>query len=337
MKQICISKPYKVEVREVNPPKISSNDEILVRSVISGISAGTELTLYRGTHPNLRTGKWNYCNSFPIFPGYECVGMVVEKGKDVQDLDLGDRVVCLGSHQEIVKVKGSMAVRLPQSLSAEKALFAVLNTTAAYAVYSVFPRLGDGIIVLGAGVLGLLIFQNCRLTGAGELLIADIDKNRLVWAKELSNDGLLDLSSQDWRRRFSETFPEGADIVMEATGNSEAILTAMEMARKGGKVHIAGFHTEPCSILFGDDFLHKELTLTSSWAIGEKAPYDYRYVRRPPEKNFPLSVRHISEGKIQIMDTWITHRFSFREIKEVYQIIDKKKENFLMILIEWEH
>jgi len=336
MKQIAITAPYKVEVRDIDPPQISAANEVLVESTITGISAGTEMCFFRGTHPNLHTGKWNYINSFPLFPGYECVGTVIEKGSEVNHLEIGDRVVCLGPHQEIVKLEANRVVRLPESLSSEKALFSVLNTTALYAVYRANPSYNDGIVVIGAGVLGLLVFQNCKRTGAVPLVMADQDQQRLEMSKEIFTDGYLNVSNESWQEDLKRLFPRDVDLVIEVTGNPQAIITAIEMARAGGKVHIAGFHEKPCPILFGDDFLWKELTLTISFSAWEKAPYHPRYVRRPLEVHFPLAVKLISEGKIHILDKWITHRFPYHEIGKAYQMIDKKKESFLMTVLDWQ-
>jgi len=336
MKQIAITAPYEVEVREIDPPRISSDSEVLVKSSITGISAGTEMCFFRGTHPNLHSGKWNCINSFPIIPGYECVGTVVEKGSKVDHLDIGDRVICLGPHQEIVKLEANRVVRLPDSLPSEKALFSILNTTALYAVYRANPNYGDGVVVIGAGALGLLVFQNCRRAGAVPLVMADKDRQRLLRSQEIFDDGFLDLSEKNWNEELKHLFPRDVDLVIEVTGNPQAILTAIEIARAGGKVHIAGFHEKPCPILFGDDFLWKELTLSISFSAWEKAAYHPRYVRRPLDVHFPLSVRLIAEGKIQILEKWITHRFSYSEIGKAYQIIDKKQEDFLMIILNWD-
>lgn len=336
MKQICIPEPYRVEVRNADVPQITLDDEILVKSIITGISAGTEMRMYRGTLPQLRSTKWDYWNTFPLFPGSDCVGTVIKKGKGVSSLNIGDRVVCLAPHQEVVKTTVGRTARLPETFPLDKALFTPLNTTAFHTIYRAYPRFGDAVIVIGAGVLGLLIFQNCKLAGTTPTIIADIDQDRLSMAGKPYIDSSLNLSHQDWRKEFDEIYPTGADLVIEATGNPKAILTALEMARSGGKVHIAGFHTQACPIVFGDDFLHKELTLTTSFSAGQKAPYHPRYIRRTLERNYSFSAGQVFEGNIQSSDNWITHRFPYSEIKQAYQMIDKKKENFLMVVLEWE-
>src|SRR5690606_17886949 len=94
-----------LEESEIPPP---GANELLLRAQKTGISVGTELALYRGIHPNLRTKKWGYWTDYPLYPGYEFAGVVEAVGRGVTGFAPGDRVIALAPH-------GSWAIAKPES------------------------------------------------------------------------------------------------------------------------------------------------------------------------------------------------------------------------------
>src|SRR5438876_6928178 len=122
-RQAVISEPYKVQVREVNLPD-PGEKQVLVRTVASAVSAGTELAVYTGTHqwlkdPNLPDWK------FPFRPGYSAAGTVVAVGSDVKGWQAGDRVSYPGNHasHELLTIghERGRLWKLPANLDFDKA------------------------------------------------------------------------------------------------------------------------------------------------------------------------------------------------------------------------
>jgi threonine dehydrogenase-like Zn-dependent dehydrogenase len=184
--------------------------EIRLRSRLSGISHGTELSLYRGTsaftdkvfdrglrafvHPPAGSAA-----TYPVTLGYEMVSEVTEVDPDVTEVKVGDLVHTGTPHQEetVLDVADSLAatyplVRLPTAVRPERALFISLAAVALQAVHDAEMKLGDAVSVHGLGTIGLLTVQMCRLEGIQNVFAVDPDPARRKLAAELGASHVLD-------------------------------------------------------------------------------------------------------------------------------------------------
>jgi len=144
-------------------------DEVRVRAVLSAISHGTEMLVYRGEVDadlalDLPTLSGGY--GFPLKYGYASVGHVIALGRDVRGLREGDLVFALHPHQDEYVVAGSLAHRLPDRSTPEQGVFLANLETAINVVLDAKPRLGEVVAVFGQGVVGLLVTQLLRRSGA---------------------------------------------------------------------------------------------------------------------------------------------------------------------------
>jgi len=267
MKQFVIKSPYNAMFEEVPVPTPDPNG-LLVKTEVSGISAGTEMTLYRGTHPNLTTKKWYYWTDYPIYPGYEVVGTVESVGSEVTDFHLGDRVVGLGIHAEKVLMAANYTVKLPEQISSEDGLLAILGTTTMHAIHRSSIKYGDSVAIVGLGVVGMLALLHAKLAGAGRVVAIDLNQKRLDMAASFGVTAAINAQEKDFYSKVEEATDGGADIAIEASGDPEAIVTATRIARYRGVVVVLGYHTKPVELLFGDDLFHKELDIHVTKAMG---------------------------------------------------------------------
>ncbi|NLF27360.1 MAG: zinc-binding alcohol dehydrogenase [Clostridiales bacterium] len=346
MKKIVITGPRQVEIQEVPIPE-PGEQTLLVKTELSGVSAGTEMMLYRGTYPNFTEQKWPQWREYPVMPGYELVGTVVAVGPggaqgagggtqmdslgpassvirtDVGEFKVGDRVICLGEHAEYALVPAVLAAKIPENVSSEEATLAVLATTAIHCVHRAEIRYGDTVAVVGCGVLGYLVMQHLKRGGARKVIVLDMNDERLAVAKQTGADAVVNPG----RGNAVEALRAAnggilADVVVEASGFPGAAQQAMELARDRGRVVLLGWHTEGVHFDFGEFYFH-ELTVVASQAIGPEAGLPYSYVRWTSDQSLKWAIELIADGKLTGKYFKPT-RFHFSEIEKVYRMIDRR-------------
>jgi 2-desacetyl-2-hydroxyethyl bacteriochlorophyllide A dehydrogenase len=357
MKSILIKGPCSVDLIDEDIPKAGPG-EIVVEAEISGISSGTEMMLYRGTYPNFELKKWAQWRDFPVYPGYELAGRVVEVGPPVvktgptpsvesiqpaagvistdnDEFKVGDRVVCVGAHQQFACVPAALAARVPDSLSFEQATLAILGTTTMHSTRRLSLEYGATVAVIGMGVVGNLALQHAKLAGAARTIAIDLDKKRLDYARAVGADITVQVGQEDPVERVFRETGIGADAVVEASGAEGTVQLALEIMRDRGSVELLGWHTKDVNFVFGDLYF-KEGIIIATRAGGPDPGMPYAYVRWGADQSLRLSVRMIADGRIKT-DFFEPSRFSYKDIKKVYDLIDKKSEAVgLQAILEWK-
>ena len=340
MKTVMLYEPYKVDIIDEPVPDVPP-DRFLVKNSVTGISNGTEMRMYRGdvnVLPRWQSieGEWSYIHEYPTTPGYESVGEVVEVGAEVDDLEVGDRVVSCGQHYEYVLGRKPYG-KVPENVSDDEALFAILGTTTAHIMRRANFEYGDNVLVVGQGGLGLLAAQQARNAGAGMVIGADIDDRALAISKKVGVDVQINSKKEDIEDRvYEETDGLGADVAIEATGNPNAVNDAVNAVRAQGKVLIGGWHADPSNVVYGDTFMIKELKLISCMAMGPSEPgLPPHRVRWDINRGFEFQLKLLSEKRLNVKPM-ITHRFDFTDIAKAYDLIDKRSEFFSMVLLDWK-
>src|SRR5438552_3448161 len=267
-RQAVISEPYKVQVREVNLPD-PGEKQILVRTVASAVSAGTELAVYTGTHqwlkdPNLPDWK------FPFRPGYSAAGTVVAAGFGVIGLKPGDRVSYPGNHAaaELLTLghERGRLWRLPPNLDFEKAALACVARYGFGASVRAGLTLGRSAAVLGLGVIGQFALRCLIAAGAYPVVGIDAVAMRRDAAKAAGADHVLDPSAGDIRDQLTRALGwRGAELVADATGVPDAVPVAMSLACDGGQVVVVGSpRGKAKEVNFYDDLHRRYLEVTGA-------------------------------------------------------------------------
>jgi 2-desacetyl-2-hydroxyethyl bacteriochlorophyllide A dehydrogenase len=329
MKTIWFTAPRTVELLDEERPKAGPN-ELVVQVHVTGISVGTEMGLYRGSEMRLSRAEY----TFPIRPGYEAVGTVVERGAEVTAFGVGDRVLCLGGHSQYVKTDPALTVPLPDHLGDEQATLAVLATTAQNGIRRAKIEFGDTVAVIGLGVVGLLAAQEARLAGAGRVIGIDINPFRLEVARKLGIEYLVDASKDDPAARVTAITGLGADEVIEAAGNAKAFEQALMLPRERGRVVILGYHVHPVQFVPGEEFWAKELDVFAARAGGPPMGLPEAYTRWTMDRSLRYSVDLIASGRLRV-DGMITHRFAYTEAAPAYAMVDQGQDNFVQVLLLW--
>src|SRR5262245_17909057 len=230
-RQAVIVEPYKVEVREATLPDPSPN-QILLAAEFSGVSAGTELAVYTGSHQWLKDPAmpdWK----FPFKSGYSAAGRVLKVGKNFPGgFREGDRVCFPGNHAsaELMTLghERCRVWKMPDNLSAEKAAAAVIARYGLGAPVRAGLTLGRSAAVLGLGIIGQFALRCLLAAGASPVVGIDAVKMRRDAAKAAGADHVIDPSAGDVKQQLSDALgTRGAEIVADATGVPDAIPVAM--------------------------------------------------------------------------------------------------------------
>lgn len=361
-----------IYVEEVPPPQLR-DEFVLVRNRHSLISSGTEggtvklgrmgllakararpeqamkvIQLARAQGPLTAYAVARRALETPIVLGYSCAGEVIAVGKGVDHVRVGDLVACAGqgyaSHAELVCVPKRLCVPVPAGLELEQAAFATVGAIALQSLRVADVRLGDNVVVLGLGLVGLLVAQLLRAAGC-RVLGLDIDSGRLElaaqngWAKTCQvNAPNVKESVLAWSNGH------GADmvIVTAATEDAGPVALAGELCRAKGRVVVVG-RTE--MQLPREQFLFKELELRTSMAYGpgtgdptyEQQGHDYPlpYVRWTEERNMEAFLDQVARGRIDL-SKMITHRFSLAQAADAFALISGEvREPSLAIVLSY--
>jgi L-iditol 2-dehydrogenase len=305
-------------IREPNP------DEVLIETVSSLISAGTEL------------GNQEVSRS-DFHPGYSNAGRVIAMGKDVRGLSISDRVLSLGNHATHVTVpaKPEEVALIPDGVSFDHASFGVLGSVAMNGVRKAKIELGESVAISGMGLVGQLSLQLASQTGCESLLASDFCDLRLRIAKELGATHICNLTTCNIRENVRElTGGRGLDVIIEASGYPEALLMAFELARIGGRIILLGSIWNRKIEVDFMDFHLKDLTLIG--AHQPKCPtVETIYFPWTQQYNRREILRMISDGRLSV-GKLITHKLHFTEISEAYRLLRDEKDKTLGIVLDWE-
>jgi 2-desacetyl-2-hydroxyethyl bacteriochlorophyllide A dehydrogenase len=314
-RRIVFTGPRKVEIKEDELPEPSSN-QILIKTRMTLISTGTELTMLSGDYP--KGSVWNNITRYPVFPGYSNCGVVEKVGSDVKKFTIGDRVSSTAPHAEYAIVREDRAVKVPEEVSDEEATFGTLSATVMNSVRLADIKLGESVIIVGAGILGQLACQFSRLCGGYPVVAVDLSRRRLEIAKRLGATYTINPREEDAEERVKEvTGGRGGDVVFEVTGNPKVIPWELSLVKRQGRLILLSsprgrteldFHdlvNWPSRVIIG--------THTSSHPSHETPYNPWTW-----ERNIQLFFEFLSAGLVNVKDL-ITDRYRWTEAEKVYQ------------------
>ncbi len=265
-----VASPGSGEIRpEVLPPP--SPDDVVVRALYSGISRGTEALVFRGRvppseHERMRAPFQSGVFPAPIKYGYASVG-VVERGPG--DLP-GRHVFSLYPHQTRYVVPASAVHPIPAAVPPPRAVLAANLETAINGLWDANPRIGDRVVVIGAGTVGSLVAWLAGRIHGCDVELVDVNPGRALVARALGV-------------RFSE--PEavagGADVVVHASGSAAGLGLALRIAAfEATIVELSWYGDQAVSLPLGQAFHARRLTIKSSQvgsvASSQRARWDFR-------------------------------------------------------------
>ena len=355
------------------PAPVCQENGVLVQTTVSLVSAGTEKMLVdfakksmlakAKDRPDLvkqvvgkmkKEGVKNTLEKVftkldtPIPLGYSLAGRVLEVGKNMSGISIGDRVACGGAgyanHSEINYVPKNLMVKIPDGVDDIDASFVTVGAIALQGVRQTEPKLGERVAVIGLGLLGQLAVQLLKANGC-KVIGSDVDPDKIELAKKMGADeachagDLIKMADE-----FTNGYGVDAVIIAASTASNQPVIDAAEISRMRGRVVFLGMVGMDIP---RNDYYKKELDLRLSMAYGpgrydpnyEEKGIDYPYdlVRWTEQRNFEAFLGLIEEGKISPKEL-LTHHYDFNDAMIAYDLLEGKiKEKYLGIVLEYSN
>lgn len=310
------------------------SDRIVVRSRCSSISAGTETLLYLkkwNTDPNVdyervRLGYLWDMEEARKDPGYALAGDVIEVGDDVQGFQVGDRVITMVGHADyaVCPTEPWRTLKIPDKVTYEEASLVVLASVALHGVRRAKLELGEDLVIMGAGIVGLFAVQFANLCGASPIVSVDLNDSRLELAKVLGADYAVNPSRQDLVQTVKDNIgSDGVTCTIDATGNPSVLQSGLRIARTGGRVVVVGAAVGATVLDMFNDFMIKELQLIAAQQPANPTQ-ETAYYRFTQQKCRQMILDMIANRTIRV-DELITHRFDYKSVPAVYDMLGNAK------------
>lgn len=252
-KQILFTK---VNTAELIPLEVRQcgDDEVVVKTEFSTISCGTEKANIMGdiNISIFSTGKEAV---FPRQSGYSSSGVVIEKGKNVNSVEIGDKVAMSWSaHKSINIINEKNVVKIPDGVSMQEAALCHICTFPLAAVRKTRLEIGESMLVMGLGILGLLAVALAKQAGAVPVIAVDPVEERRNKALKMGADYALDPYAEDFAENVKMLTDGGANTAIEVTGLGVGLNQCLDCMAKFGRVALLGCTR---SSDFSVDYYHK--------------------------------------------------------------------------------
>ncbi|HMZ06618.1 MAG TPA: hypothetical protein PK078_03295 [Anaerolineales bacterium] len=322
--------PRRVEVRENTLPPLKDT-EVLVESICSAISAGTEMLVFRGQFPQLQDSHDTVSSElkYPLAYGYACVGKVIEIGKKVKK-EWEDRLVfAFQPHTSHFISRPENLFPIPHSLEPENACFLPNMETAVNLVQDGAPILGERALVLGQGIVGILttsLLSEFPLTALTAVDQFELRRNALAGNGKVKGISPEELKANTTQNDYTQN---KFDLTYELSGSPSVLNTAIEHTVFSGRVVIGSWYGQKrAEIDLGGEFHRSRIRLVSSQVSTISPELSGRW-----DKSRRFEVAWQALERIQPQQ-WITHRFSLDEAARAYQLLDENPQETIQVIFE---
>ena len=344
-KTLYFTAPRRVELREETLPAPGA-DDVLVETICSAISAGTEMLVYRGQFPHLSDSHDNLSSdlNYPLTYGYACAGVIRDAGKRV-DKSLIDKLVFgFKPHTSAFVCDPSSLIFAPASLPAETCSFLPGMETAVNLIQDAAPILGERVLVLGQGVVGLLVasllkeFPLERLVtsdcfelrrqaslkiGVKESFDPEQNLNQSLASADIENTNHLNHHKTGYAQ-------EKFDLTFELSGSPSALDNAIALTTFSGRIVIGSWYGQKrAPVDLGGAFHRSRIKLISSQVSTIAPELSGRW-----DKARRFGVAWEALKRIQ-PQKWITHRFPIDEAGRAYELLDTNPQETIQLLFTY--
>jgi L-iditol 2-dehydrogenase len=332
----------KMEIREVELPKIKEN-EVLVKLEYVGICGSDVHYLEHGS-----IGDFVVNGDFIL--GHECAGEVVELGSKVTNLQIGDKVAlepgCTcgqcefcktgkynlcpdveflatppyhGCLENYIAFPANMCFKLPDNISSKEGALVEPLAVGMHAAAQGNVKLGDSVVILGAGCIGLVTLLACKAYGATDITVVDIMQKRLDYAMKLGASRVINAKEADTIKTLEElTKGKGVDVVIETAGSKITVQQTSYLVKRGGTIVLVGMAPEDIIDYNFAKLMAKEANINTV--------FRYRNI-------YPKAINAIAKGIIDVSGI-VTHEFDFEDTAKAFDFVIHNKNDVVKAVIK---
>ncbi|MBO0778866.1 MAG: zinc-binding dehydrogenase [Ktedonobacteraceae bacterium] len=306
-RSLVLTAPRRLEWIAEKLPTPGEN-EVLVRTRAGAISMGTELPHYRGIS---RTSK---PRPYPYMTGYESLGIVIERGAAVSELQMGQRVVSFYGHRSHAIIPEEKALPVPDQITDRVALLAILSCDAAKGIHKVRPKAEEAVLVSGAGTMGLLTVFLLKELGIQYIDVIEPAEKRREMARQFGA-----------RRTASsmEALPKDSyQVGIECSSRNAAFEALQAMMAQGGQICIlADGNIEPLTLI--PAFHEKELHI-----VGSSDGLDYRKHARWFFQRDP--------GRLQLLEQLFEHDVTAENLSNIFEDLVRQTLTAIKVFVRYD-
>ena len=337
---VYFTAPLEVAVREEPLPPPCAG-QVLVETLVSAISPGTELLIYRGQFPtdipvDDTISVLNGGFAFPLKYGYAAVGRVLELGPQVDAVWQGRLVFAFQPHQSHFVAALDELLPVPTNVSTEEAAFLPNMETAVNFLLDGQPLVGERVAVFGQGVVGLLTTALLAQFPLNSLVTLDRYLLRREKSLALGAQVSLDPAAADAPARLraalkADTLYEGADLVYELSGQPAALDAAIATTSFDGRVVIGSWYGQKqANLNLGGRFHRSRIQLISSQVSSLTPSLGGRWTKARRLNVAWRMLRRVKPAQL------ITHSFSITQAAQAYALLDQHADETLQVMLTYE-
>jgi len=337
---VIFKKPYEIELVE-SPLPAPGAEEVLIKTLISAISPGTELLVYRGRFPptlpvDAAIPALARPFGYPLAYGYASVGQVVEVGQSAKKELLDQLVYCFHPHESHYTIRQDQLIPLPDDIDSVDAVFLAAMETAVNFLMDGRPVIGENVVIFGQGIVGLLTTALLSHLPLGNLVALDPYPLRRENAKIAGARIVLDPDAPDVLDEGSELLKSaaggnGIDLVYELSGNPAALNQALSITGLGSRIVIGSWYgTKKAELDLGGSFHRNRIRLISSQVSTLAAQFADRWTKNRRMKVALDMIRQLQPAR------FVTHRFDVQQAGEAYDLLDKRPQETIQVILSYE-
>ncbi|MBN1260360.1 MAG: alcohol dehydrogenase catalytic domain-containing protein [Anaerolineae bacterium] len=336
MRQVELSAPKSIRLLDV-PRPTPGPGEVLIAVAAVGI-CGSDLHAYHGKHPFIR---------LPVVPGHEFAGAIAAVGPEVDAFSVGERVtvepsltcgdcyncthgrynICehlavigcqtTGAMADFIVAPADRVFLLPDAVTWEQGAMVEPLAVGIHAVKVAGFAPGASVLILGAGTIGLMTLQAAKAAGAGPVVVTDLLPARLDLALRLGADAAVNPAVSPLKESLEVALgPDRADVIIECVGVGATVRDAINVARKGTRIVLAGVFEELVSVPLGL-VQDRELVLAGTLMYADD--------------DFPEAISLLATGKVQAAPL-VSHHFALEDAAQAFQAADQRDYALKVIL-----
>lgn len=331
--------PYAVEIREEPLPPLSA-DEVLVQTIVSAISPGSEMLFYRGQVPaglavDATIDALGGAFAYPLKYGYAAVGQVVACGTAVSP-DWQDRLVfAFQPHQSHFLARPTEVIPLPEGMEPETAVFLPNMETAVSFLMDGHPLIGEQVAVFGQGIVGLLTTRLLAQFPLAALVTVEPVALRREWSARLGAHNSLDPTAPDFTADLLVALQgdrpyAGADLAYELSGSPPALDQAIAATGFNGRVVVGSWYGDkPVALNLGGHFHRGHVQLISSQVSHIAPQWNGRWSK---PRRLQTAWAHLARSRPADL---ITHRVPITQAPAAYALIDQQPAQTIQVVLTY--